>query len=842
MDRRQFLKDGLVYTGLTSVPRLAALGESPVPGTSQSQASTANPLDLSKTAIVAPRSLSARERKAVQVLVEEVEKRTQIRWAVVEDLAPQQSAAVVVGSRQALSESHSGPLKGLVADTGPALEPEGYRLRTIPRSNAPLILVEGADERGVLFGVGGLLRTLRMSKGRVVLSGPLDIATAPEYRLRGHQLGYRPKTNAYDAWNVPAWDQYFGDLAVFGTNAIELIPPRSDDLPNSPHFPLPPMQMMIEMSRLADDYGLDVWIWYPAMDRSYADPKTVEFALREWGEVFGALPRIDAVFVPGGDPGHTEPRYMFALLEKQTANLQRHHPHAQMWMSPQSFNAAWMNEFFELMKDEPSWLSGVVYGPQTRIGVSELRDKLPRRYPIRLYPDITHSVECQYPVPDWDVAYALTEGREGINPRPVGHANIFRLQAPYSIGFLSYSEGCNDDVNKFVWSSLAWNPEKPVIEILREYSGYFISDRLRDDFARGLLSLEENWGGALIANESVSTTLQHFRDMEDSATPEELLNWRFQMALYRAYYDAYIRARLIHETDAQSRAFQKLEEIHRVGAAPSPLDIGEPPNGPTSNVDLALLLNEAESILDERLADPAAPGWRARVLELGEALFQSIHMQLAVERYQAEAVSRGANLDTLDSPLNDALWLKKEFGRIRALTSYREKRQAIEEILMRTDPGPGGFYDNLGDLSRPHHLLPGLGSDRDPEFRASALLGHGYPEWSGAAVPTAWKCWAESLYDAPLEMRYSDLDVGARYRIRVVYSGDPEAKIGLDCNDSQRIHPLIPKPWPPRPLEFDVPAEATRTESLRLTWHGEPGRGGNGRGCQVAEVWLIKKA
>ncbi|HEV3275554.1 MAG TPA: hypothetical protein VG860_01955 [Terriglobia bacterium] len=842
MRRRQFLKDGLVCAGLMGVSPLAAFEQASATAGSQGQPSTASELDLSKAAVVAPRALSARERKAVQVLVEEVEKRTQFRWTVVEDLTPEQSSVVVVGSSRALRATHSELLGRLVAAGAVAMPAEGYRLRTAGPSNGSPILVEGADERGVLFGVGGLLRALQMSRGRVVLPGPLEVATAPKYRLRGHQLGYRPKTNAYDAWNVAMWDQYFRDLAVFGTNAIELIPPRSDDKPDSPLFPLPPVQMMIEMSRLADEYGLDVWIWYPAMDGSYADPMTVEHALREWAEVFAALPRIDAVFVPGGDPGHTEPKYLMALLEKQAANLQRHHPQAQMWMSPQSFDEAWMNEFFEIMTHEPSWLSGIVYGPQTRIGVSELRDKLPSRYPIRLYPDITHSVECQFPVPDWDVAYALTEGREVINPRPLDYANIFHLQAPHSIGFLTYSEGCNDDVNKFIWSSLGWSPEKPVIEILREYSGYFVSDRLRDDFAHGILSLEENWKGPLIANESVTTALEQFRSMENSAPPEELLNWRFQMGLYRAYYDAYIQARLIHEVGAQGRAFQRLDKIHNFGAALNPLDIGEPPSGPIGNVESLELLNEAEAILNEPLTDPAAPGWRARVLELGEALFQSIRMQLAVERYQAEAVSRAANLDTLDAPLNDASWLKEQFENVRALTSYAERRRAIEEIIERTNPGPGGFYDSLGNLSRRRHLVPGVGPLRDPEFRASALVGHGYPEWSGAAVPLAWKCWAESLYDAPLEVHYSDLDARAQYKIRVVYSGDgPHIKIRLDCNGNQQVHPLIPRPWPPRPLEFDIPAEETRTGDLTLIWHREMGRGGNGRGCQVAEVWLTKK-
>jgi hypothetical protein len=843
VNRRRFLKHGLTVTGLMGVSRLSAFGEG-VAGT-ESQGQAIGVLDLSKAVVVAPRALSPRERKAAQVLVEEVEKRTQLRWAVVEDWTakqPERTAAVVVGSRGILRDSHSISLRSVIDATVPPTAPEGYRLRTSDGSHGPLVLVEGADERGVLFGVGGLLRTLRMSKGRVLLPGALDVETAPKYKLRGHQLGYRPKTNAYDAWSVSMWDQYFRDLAVFGTNAVELIPPRSDDEPDSPHFPLPPMDMMFQMSRRADEYGLDVWIWYPAMDRSYSDPKTVENALHEWGEVFTALPRIDAVFVPGGDPGDTEPKLLMALLEKQTASLQRHHPQARMWMSPQSFDEAWLNEFFEIIPREPAWLSGVVYGPQMRIGVSALRENLPERYPIRLYPDITHSVECQFPVSDWDVAYALTEGREVINPRPLGYANIFRLQAPYSIGFLSYSEGCNDDVNKFVWSSLGWDPEKPVIEILREYSGYFISERLRDDFAQGILSLEENWKGPLIANENVTTTLDQFRSMEDSASPGELLNWRFQMGLYRAYFDAYVQARLIHETGAQERAFQKLDKIYSLGATLNPLDIDEPPSGPTSNGDPLELLGEAESALNEPLTDPVAPSWRTRILELGEALFQSIHMQLAVERYQAEAVSRAANLDTLDAPLNDAAWLKDQFRRIHALDSYAEKRRAISEIIERTNPGPGGFYDNLGELSRQRHLVPGVGPLKDPEFRASALVGHGYPEWSGAAVPLAWKRWAESLYDAPLEMRYSDLDPNARYKIRVVYSGDESrVKIRLDCNANGQVHPPIPKPWPPRPLEFDVPVEATGTGGLTLIWHQERGRGGNGRGCQVAEVWLMKK-
>ena len=840
MNRRRFLKDGLIGAGLMGTSSLTTFGRGVPPPASQ--ASNANGLDLSKAVVVAPPNLSTRERKAVQVLVEEVEKRTEFRWRVVEHLTSDQPSAVVVGSREALRVLHSELPGDILSTKGPATAAEGYQLRTAGRSNGTLVLIEGADERGVLFGVGGLLRSLRMSKRRVMLPGPIEVATAPKYRLRGHQLGYRPKTNAYDAWSVPMWDQYYRDLAVFGTNAVELIPPISDDEPDSPHFPLPPMQMMVEMSRHADDYGLDVWIWYPAMAKDYSNPATVESELNNWGEIFKALPRIDAIFVPGGDPGHTEPKYMMALLEKQTQNLHRYHPHAQMWMSPQSFDETWMNEFFEIVDRQPSWLSGVVYGPQIRFDVSALRKRLPERYPIRLYPDITHSVECQYPVPDWDLAYALTEGREVINPRPLDYADIFRLDAPYSIGFLSYSEGCNDDINKMLWSSLAWDPEKPIIEILRDYSNYFISDRLRDDFAQGVLSLERNWKGPLLSNGNVETTLEQFQDMESSTTPAELENWRFQMGIYRAYYDAFVRRRLVAETRAEQQALGVLGEIRRMGVRPNPLDVGAESIQPTSDIDLGVLLDQAGKYLAGPLMNPPAQDLRTRILELGEALFQSIHMQLAVERYQAEAVTRAANLDTLDAPLNDAPWLRQQFAEIRKLSSYDARYKAIAEILDRTDPGPGGFYDNLGDLSQQPHLVRGLGAKRDPEFRHSSLVGHGYPEWARMPVPIAWKCWAESLFDAPLKMQYSGLNPEAEYKIRVVYSGDmPQIEIRLDGSGGFQVHPLMHKPWPPKPLEFNIPAAATRGGELTLIWHRQSGLGHNGRGCQVAEVWLMKK-
>jgi hypothetical protein len=776
-------------------------------------------LDLTRATVVAPPGLSGPERKAVQMLTEEVEKRSWVSWKRADAWPADGTPVILVGPADGVRRLADA--RGLRLPDAPGKNGrEGYRIGISTQEAAPVVWVAGNDSRGVLFGVGRLLRELRIEREKVMLPAGFQAETAPQTPLRGHQIGYRPKTNSYDAWTVAMWEQYIRDLAVFGCNAVELIPPRSDDDADSPHFPLPPLRMMTEMSRLADEYGLDVWVWYPAMDRDYADPKTVEFALKEWGEVFKALPRLDAVFVPGGDPGHTRPKVLFDLLEKQTANLHRSHPKAQMWMSPQSFTKEWMDEFFALMKQEPAWLAGLVHGPQVRIPLPALRAAIPSRYPIRDYPDITHSRHCQYPVPDWDVAFALTEGREGSNPRPTQIAAIYHYARPSMFGFITYSEGCHDDVNKTVWSALGWNDGADVREVLRQYGRYYISPAFADRFADGLLGLERNWTGPALTNDEIDETLKLFRTLEREASPAVKLNWRFQQALYRAYYDAYVRARLKYETSLKEAALGKLREAKQLGALRA--------------------ADEADAILGRAAKEPVARDLRQRVFELAEALFQSIRAQLSVPKYQAIAIERGANLDGIDVPLTDAAWLKKQLAEVHKLPEEPARLARIHAILHRTDPGPGGFYDDLGDPQRQPHLVRGAGWASDPASYASPLVGFNFRGTGPAPdAPREWWQHAETLYDTPLRLRYTSLDPAATYRVRVVYSRERRtSRMRLVANDKYEVHDYLARPA--EPVEFAVPAAATAGGELTLTWTQEPGIGGAGRGCQVAEVWLLK--
>ncbi len=784
----------------TILPSCAGLLMAVCPAVAQSR------VDLTHAVVVTAATITSPEKAAVAMLRDEVESRTGIRWEVTAKRSSGAASTIVIGLADAIKTIAPG------LDTGaPETRPEGFR-NGIVRSPSLAVFVTGHDPRGVLFGVGHLLRKMEMRRGQVLLDASYAVSTAPETRLRGHQLGYRPKTNSYDGWSLAMWEQYIRDLAVFGTNAIELIPPRSDDDADSPHVPKPPMETMIGMSKLAADYGLDVWIWYPAMDKDYSDPATVEFALGEWGEVFRKLPRVDAVFVPAGDPGHTPLKILFPLLEKQAANLRRYHPKAQLWLAPQGWDAANVEDFFTVVEARPKWLSGIVYGPQVRIPLAELRRRLPREYPIRHYPDITHTRSCQYPVPDWDAAFAFPLGREPINPRPVDEALIFRVLQKHTIGFIAYSEGANDDVNKMIWSGLGWDSATPVVEILRDYGRYFISPDHADDFAQGVLALERNWRGPAVANPGIGSTLRQFQAMERAATPRMRLNWRFQQALYRAYYDAFIRDRALYEESLEERAMERLRAAAESGSLAA--------------------MELAEATVNQARLRPVAADLRARVFELAEALFQSLRMQLSVPRYQAIAVGRGANLDTIDVPLNSRNWLLEQFARIRKLGDEPTRLAEISALVNWTNPGPGGFYDDLGNTRQQPHLVPGPGYAEDPQFFRNSLMYFDNRQ----AGPKSWWDHAMALYELPLQMKYEGLDPSARYRVRVVYGAGP---VRLRANGKHEIHGYLEKLY--EVLEYAIPADATRGGVLTLEWNRPPGVGGAGRGCQVAEVWLIKE-
>jgi len=679
----------------------------------------------------------------------------------------------------------------------------------------------------LLYAVGKLLRLSELRPNSIRFPGTVQISSTPEFPIRGHQLGYRPKTNAYDAWSIPQFEQYIRDLAIFGANSIEIMPPRTDDDARSRHMADDPMKMMIELSRIIDRYGMDVWIWYPNMGKNYTHPDSIAVELAEREAIFRQLSRIDVVFVPGGDPGDLHPDLLFSWLEKVGHLLRKYHPQATIWVSPQAFRPTgeWLDAFYTQVNQRPVWFGGVVFGPWVKDSLPEIRRRVHPEIPIRRYPDITHSLSSQYPVPQWDLAYAMTLASECINPRPLDEKHIHNFFKDFANGSISYSEGTNDDVNKFIWSAQDWDSTTPAIETLREYVRLLISPDLTEGIARGLLALEQNLVGPLLVNDGVEITLKQWQALERTASPAVLANYRFQMGLLRANFDALIQRRLRHETWLEQQAREILENAGQSGSLPA--------------------FEAAQNVLNQATTAPVGRILRQHCLDLADSLFHSIGAQLTVDKHGATP-GRGDFIGSIDKPLNNAPWLRDQISRISQLPTESERLAELNTILQRENPGPGGVYVNLGTPVSWAYVKGGHQWAHDPGSLNSARVSFGVgllgEEWvhtvdpksfKGQVTPLAWMNQINTLYKTPLTLAFDPLNPAMRYRLRVAYTGRFRSRIKLVAEE-YLIHDFLQTGRVPL-HEFDIPVAATQDGVLELTWTCPEGE----RGPQVAEIWLV---
>lgn len=751
-------------------------------------------VDLRSAVVVARAgAVPEAEATAAVMLVEEIEKRAGIRLPV---------AAEPSAGRAAIAISSGAAIPGVNA--------EGYRIRVESKSGAALVRIEGVDARGALYGAGHLLRLIEWGAKRVDLPVPLDITSSPAYPIRGHQLGYRATANSYDAWTPAQYEQYIRELAIFGANAVENIPAQDDR--SSPVMKTSRGEMNRAMSLICRRYGMDYWIWLP-VDFDLKDPGGERSAsMLKWFEQYlRDTPELTGVFVPGGDPGHNPPELLLPYLAQMAGLMRPAHPKARIWLSMQGFDtrkAEYVYQYIE--RESPDWLAGLVAGPSSP-PVDGTRRRLPSKYKLRLYPDITHNKICQFQVPELDQAIALTLGREAVNPRPVEYARIHNWYAPYSDGFISYSDGAHDDVNKNVWSALAWDPARGVRDILAEYARFHFGPDVARDAVDAILALERNWRGPLAENGAVEGTLLQWRRLEVKA-PQLAGNWRWQMLLLRAYYDAHARRRLLQDSALEKQANAVLAQAGATGAGSA--------------------MTEAMRILDRAAAEPVSADLRARIFDLCERLYQSIGLQTSVARYQASGAERGAVLDFVDLPLNNRWWLEDEFARIRKFDSEAEKIRRLEAIAAWEDPGPGSFYDNVGNLSKAPRLVnPGVDPIEPEDVRIEPLFW-----WWDQGRSRARLSWQATMW--PRALVYEGLDPNASYIVRSAGYGKALLRI-----DGERAAPFADGTKMGDIKEFNVPSNSLKDRKLVLTWDipDDEGHLNWRQRSRLAEVWLIRK-
>jgi hypothetical protein len=387
---------------------------------------------------------------------------------------------------------------------------------------------------------------------------------------------------------------------------------------NDPHFPLPPLEMNALISRLCAKYDIDFSVWYPVSGGASLEQQLRSFV------------RLDSILFPSGDPGDLSASQFLQTVANLSAAVHRIHSNAHIWVTSQEFDAHDTEQFYRLLASESlAWLHGVAYGPHTRDTIMQVRQRVPSRFPLRHYPDLCHTLKAQFPVPDWSSTFAFTAARESIVPRPLQQQRIFRLHQVYTIGFGGYSDGVNDDLNKIIWSALGWNVSSDLRnDVLADYARYFFrfsdSQAQTESVIDGFLCLEQNWNES--DNNAPQSCFHRWQALENAASPQLLTNWRFLLALYRAYYDFYQLRRQQFSDRSQKQALDELSSNYR--------------NNPSGALRTAQLLLAQSPLLQM----PELLAVRTRIFTLAEALYQSIGMKLSLPLYRAKADGRGESL------------------------------------------------------------------------------------------------------------------------------------------------------------------------------------------------------
>ena len=215
----------------------------------------------------------------------------------------------------------------------------------------------------------------------------------------------------------------------------------------------------------------------------------------------------------------------------------------------------------------------------------------------------------------------------------------------------------------------------------------------------------------------------------------------------------------------------------------------------------------------------------------------------------------------MNTSISDKTFLLTTFRTISAMPREADRLDAIRALLNHTDAGEGGYYDYLaGDAP---HLDPGEGADKDPAYYFTPLVAGPSAKSVDPMARLSWSSFAMSFFDATsVSLDYNGLDPRKTYEAVVVFNAnaEPAARSRLSASgdgptsgnpNQMRLfvdggHVVWPDPplnysYAPTPMQktrINIPRAATQDGRLKLTCDQPPGIPGNGRTCEIVEVWL----
>ena len=205
-------------------------------------------------------------------------------------------------------------------------------------------------------------------------------------------------------------------------------------------------------------------------------------------------------------------------------------------------------------------------------------------------------------------------------------------------------------------------------------------------------------------------------------------------------------------------------------------------------------------------------------------------------------------MDSINIPLNDSHYIIDRLKKILKTADNETANKILQnEILDRTNPGPGGFYDSLGSPEAWHRVSEKKPWAVDPGNTETPFVSFAFSTLddmknSPDGIPLAWQNMTAVLYNTPLTVRYENLDPESAYALRIKYIArggaiGPYQTVRLTANDSYAVHDYMRIETSDPPANFDLPEKTTESGELELTWTTPDEE----QGAYIAELFLMKR-
>jgi hypothetical protein len=718
--------------------------------------------------------------------------------------------------------------------------PEGFAVRTAREGDQVIILAAGVEPRSAVYAAGEINRQVTVNEGSIDVPD-INVRTAPAFWVRG--------ANGHSS------DMLSVDLAFAGQNF--------GGGTYAEAFGLKPAASFHPNRWWSDKPYPQEW-QSPTEGRGYLCPSVPEARkalLAQWDEIFKKHPGADIVRFKGGDPGGCRcpkctpwGKTFIHLCEDLSAIWHKYHPNSLIEIANQNLDNAGDKYIFDYLNEKPrTWLWAICYAPGSnamdRYFRSEQREDLfaypgtgpinrylreilnniPKYQVIDFFSDTTHWYSSEFALPHCEPHLVAVYGRRTFHVRPRQLYSIFQAIMPFSVGDRPYSEGIFDECNQYLWSRLLWNPHLSVDDVMMEYCKLNFGPAAAPEMMQAIYQLEDNLQAPLATNQGID----RFYILVKSAgfkIPAHIMRHdaRWRLYMQKAALDKYVQLELRRQLDLRDRATRAIQHAVATGnadAAAAAAILDEP----QETAEMAVLHAEAERLARE-LADLDPAEGR---LTQTDSHYTGAHFILLPETdhetYQEwERYKCRLNLDFVSLG-----WMRRYMQRAQKAEGA-ERLRLLQQMVSYEDPGPGGFYDDLGDLERQPHLVSGETPDTvrglDPENRPSVNT-IAYSRGTGKGVT----------------LRYEGLDPEAQYKVRLTLVAPRmpggsrrwggETKEHVVANGKYVARDVVVPVYTAQQFEYDIPQDITREGILELSLENAT----PGRPTVASEVWLIKR-